>query len=254
MSFCIIIPARYGATRLPGKPLCHLLGRPLIQHVYERALESGAGRVLIATDDERIRQVAQEFADEVYMTSPDHASGTERSAELIERLNIPGQQVIVNLQGDEPCIPPSLLSQVAQNLVEHNVDMATLCEPIETADRLIDPNVVKVLRNGSGKAIYFSRSVIPYDRAAQGRHDTQCLQHFPYRRHIGIYAYRAAFIQRYLAWPPSPVEQIESLEQLRVLWYGGSIHVDEVREKPGPGVDVEEDRKQAEAWLSTYIQ
>lgn len=248
MSFWIIIPARYAATRLPGKPLCQLLGKSLIQHVYERAKESGAERILIATDDQRILDEANQFGAEVYMTAEHHRSGTERSSELIEQLNIPADQIIVNLQGDEPCVPASLLKQVAQNLSVENVDMATLCEPIDNEERLRDPNVVKVVRDKKNRAIYFSRSIIPFDRS--GEDLSASLQRYDYRRHIGIYAYRAQFIKTYLAWPVSPLEELESLEQLRVLWHGGSIHVDDVMQTPGPGVDVEADRVLAEKWLA----
>ncbi|RMD68940.1 MAG: 3-deoxy-manno-octulosonate cytidylyltransferase, partial [Gammaproteobacteria bacterium] len=181
MSFWVIIPARYNATRLPGKPLRSLAGRPLIQHVHERALESGAGRVVIATDDARIQKAAQGFGAEVCMTSPSCQSGTERLAEAVERLACPPDAVVVNLQGDEPLIPPVLLDQVAALLAEDPAaDMATLYVPIEDPAELADPHAVKVVADRKGYALYFSRAPIPHGGKAF--------------RHIGLYAYRAGFL------------------------------------------------------------
>lgn len=237
--FIVVIPARYQSSRLPGKPLADIAGKPMVQWVYERAQASGAERIVVATDDDRIAQVVSQFGGEVCMTSEHHSSGTERLAEVVDTLGFAEDSIIVNVQGDEPMIPSANISQVAANLAESNVGMATLAEPICSVTELANPNVVKVVTDKDGLALYFSRSVLPYDRDG----DKQSLN-YPYLRHIGIYAYRAGFIKQYVSWPASSLEQIESLEQLRVLWQGEKIHVAPAVEPPPAGVDTAEDLEQ----------
>lgn len=241
-SFRAIIPVRYDSTRLPGKPLLDIAGKPMIQHVYERAVKSGAETVVIATDSEKIKQVAEAFGAQVCMTSPEHQSGSERLAEAVIALGYPDDDVVVNVQGDEPLIPPVLISQVAQNLLDHdNIKVATLCEVIKNAEELMDPNIVKVTMNRRGYALYFSRAPIPwvaknYPLAPDAQLEDE--EHF---RHIGIYAYRVGFLGEYFAWETCPLEEFEKLEQLRVLYNGGRIHVAIAKEKSPIGVDTEED-------------
>ncbi|HKJ75640.1 MAG TPA: 3-deoxy-manno-octulosonate cytidylyltransferase [Gammaproteobacteria bacterium] len=244
MAFRVVVPARHGASRLPGKPLMEIAGRPMLQHVCERAGESGAATVLVATDDARIREAAAGFGAEVCMTAPDHASGTERLAEVAAMQGWGPDEVVVNLQGDEPLMPASLIRQVAEDLQAHaGADVATLATPIRTAAELFDPHAVKVVTDRNGYALLFSRAPVPWDRDAfavtterlpeDGAH--------PHFRHLGLYAYRAGFLQEYAGLEPSPLEGMESLEQLRVLWHGRRIHVAVAAELPGPGVDTAED-------------
>lgn len=254
MAFRVIIPARYAATRLPGKPLRELAGKPLIEHVYDCARRCGAAQVIIATDDERIHLAAQSFGAEVCMTSKTHTCGTERLAEVIDKLILADDEIVVNLQGDEPLMPPQLIRQVAENLHQQTeADVATLCVPLHKASDVLDSNIVKVVMNRAGYALYFSRAPIPCDRRAsvKGYQLAQPTVHF---RHIGLYAYRAGFIRTYVHWLASPLEQVESLEQLRVLWYGGKIHVAQAVETPGPGVDTEQDLIGAAALLASRIE
>ncbi len=240
--FRVIIPARHASSRLPGKPLLDIGGKPMIQHVYERALESGAAEVVVATDDERIRSVAEGFGAYVCMTATHHPSGTDRLAEVARLMGYADDQIIVNLQGDEPLMPPALIHQVAENLQLHaQADIATLCERIKTAGELFDPHLVKVVMDQQGYALYFSRAAIPWDRDAFIATTGELPARSEHYRHIGLYAYRAAFLQDYAQWPPCVLEQTESLEQLRALWQGRRIHVAEALEPPGVGVDTEED-------------
>lgn len=242
MPYSVVIPARYASTRLPGKPLREIAGKPLLQHVHECAQRTRATRVIVATDDVRIQQVAMGFNAEVCMTSSEHRSGTQRTIEVIAKCGIGDSEIIVNLQGDEPLMPAVCIDQVAR-LLEDTPDaqMATLATPIVHNDAIFDPNVVKVVLNTYGRALYFSRAPIPWQQGSyeQGQVDPQhksaCL------RHIGIYAYRASYIKEYVDLAPSPLETIESLEQLRVLWHGGCIVVGLAKEIPGPGVDTEKD-------------
>ena len=239
MSFVAIIPARYSSTRLPGKPLKDINGKPMVVHVLERARESGAERIIVATDHEDVARAVESAGGEVCMTRADHQSGTERLAEVIEKCGFSDDTVIVNVQGDEPMIPPVIIRQVAENLTNSQAGMATLAVPIDSAEEAFNPNAVKVVMDAQGYALYFSRATIPWDRDrfAQSREkigDT-------FLRHIGIYGYRAGFIRRYISWEPSQLEQIEMLEQLRVLWNGEKIHVAVAKEIPGTGVDTPED-------------
>lgn len=239
MSFVVIIPARYASTRLPGKPLVDINGKPMVVHVLERARESGAERIIVATDHEEVARAVEAVGGEVCMTRVEHQSGTERLAEVVEKCGLSDDTIIVNIQGDEPMIPPAIVRQVAENLAQRDVGMATLAVPIHSAEEAFNPNAVKVVTDAQGYALYFSRATIPWDRDrfAQSRDaigDT-------FLRHIGIYGYRAGFIRRYVTWQPSQLEQIEMLEQLRVLWYGEKIHVAVAQTVPGTGVDTPED-------------
>lgn len=242
MAFVVVIPARYASSRLPGKPLADIAGKTMLERVYLQALQSGANRIVIATDDKRVADAADVFGAEVCMTSASHNSGTERLAEVVSKLQLGADTVVVNVQGDEPFIPPLIIRQVAQNLAaQQKAQMATLAVPLTLGAEIRNPNIVKVVTDKDGYALYFSRSVIPYDR--DGNYQQKLASH--YRRHIGIYAYRAGFIQRYVDWPASELEQIESLEQLRVLWQGEAIHVDTALETPPVGVDTPADLEHA---------
>ncbi|RLM20003.1 3-deoxy-manno-octulosonate cytidylyltransferase [Brenneria alni] len=239
MNFNVIIPARFASSRLPGKPLADINGKPMVVHVMERALESGAQRVIVATDHPDVQTVVRQSGGEVCLTSPDHNSGTERLAEVIERYGFSDDEIIVNVQGDEPLIPPVIIRQVAENLATCQAGMATLAVPIETSEEAFNPNAVKVVTDAEGYALYFSRATIPWDRERFAHSKDTIGTHF--LRHIGIYAYRAGFVRRYISWPPSQLEQIELLEQLRVLWYGEKIHVAVAKAVPSVGVDTPED-------------
>ncbi|CAM3615914.1 3-deoxy-manno-octulosonate cytidylyltransferase [Rahnella bruchi] len=248
MSFIAIIPARYGSSRLPGKPLADINGKPMVVHVMDRALESGAKRVIVATDHPDVAKAVEAAGGEVCLTRPDHESGTERLAEVIELCQFADDEIIVNVQGDEPLIPPVIIRQVADNLAKSEAGMATLAVPIETAEEAFNPNAVKVVRDARGYALYFSRATIPWERerfavSKETVGDT-------FLRHIGIYAYRAGFIRQYVKWEPSQLEHIELLEQLRVLWYGEKIHVDVAKAIPSVGVDTAEDLERVRAILS----
>lgn len=249
MKFRVVIPARYASTRLPGKPLRLLAGKPMIQHVYERALASGAAGVVIATDDERIREVAEGFGATVYMTAEGHRSGTDRIAEVASREDYAPEDIIVNLQGDEPLVPESIIRQVAANLDAHPAaSIATLRARLNSVGELFDPNVVKVVSDEQDYALYFSRAPIPWDRDRFGK-EVEVSALYGYWRHIGMYAYRAGFLKEYLQWPPCRLEQVESLEQLRALWHGRRIHVAEAVAASPAGVDTEEDIARVEAKL-----
>ena len=229
MSFSVIIPARYASTRFPGKPLVDLAGKPMVVRVCERAAQSGAAGVHVATDDERIASAVKAHGFKVVMTRADHASGTDRLAEAAAQLRLDEDQIVVNVQGDEPLIEPELIRQVAERLGA--ADMATACHAIHDAASLTNPNVVKVVLDASGHALYFSRSRIPYPREA----DAACY------RHAGIYAYRVGFLRRYAALEPAPLEKAEALEQLRALWHGHRIAVVVSETDIPPGVDTPQD-------------
>jgi 3-deoxy-manno-octulosonate cytidylyltransferase (CMP-KDO synthetase) len=238
MSFVVIIPARYASSRLPGKPLKDIAGMPMIQRVWHQAVKSGASRVVIATDDSRIQSVAEQFGAEVCMTREDHVSGTDRLQEVASALQLDDSQLVVNVQGDEPMIPPVVINQVAKNLADNSAaGVATLCEPIYSVEDFRSPNVVKVVVNTASLANYFSRAPIPWLRS-----DLVSVEDSP-RRHIGVYAYRVCQLNAFVNWPMAPTEAVESLEQLRFLWNNVSIHVaDAVTDVPG-GIDTEEDLK-----------
>lgn len=244
MKFTVIIPARYASSRLPAKPLADIHGKPMIVRVMEQAKKSGATNVIIATDHQQVFDVVSSYGGEVILTSDKHNSGTERLAEVINYYQLADDEVIVNVQGDEPLIPPVIIDQVAENLVKYKTGMATLAVPIKSASEAFNPGAVKVVTDKDGYALYFSRATIPWerDRFAQMATDVnrQSIGDF-YLRHIGIYAYRAGFIRQYINWAPSSLEQIEMLEQLRVLWYGEKIHVAVAKQAPAIGVDTQED-------------
>jgi len=247
----VIIPARYASQRLPGKPLLEIAGKPMIQHVYERAVASGATTVVVATDDERIEKSVRAFGGDVCMTASTHRSGSERLAEVIAKRGYSDDRIVVNLQGDEPLMPPELIQQVAEDLQAHSpADMATLYTPVQTATELFDPHAVKVVIDSEGYALYFSRAPIPWDRDVFSETTEQLPQDHEHYRHVGLYACRAGYFSRYIALPPSPLEQLESLEQLRVLWHGGRIHVVEAATLPGHGVDTPQDLEKAANFLA----
>lgn len=241
-SFVVVIPARYAASRLPGKPLIEIAGTPVIEHVYRRGAACGAQRVVVATDDERIERVCQGFGAEVVTTRADHASGTERIAEVVDRLGISDATIVVNLQGDEPLMPPELPALAASGLAQDDcADIATLAVPIETVAELKDPAVVKVVCDRQGRALYFSRATIPWDRNSMAHITDAGVSTGAWLRHLGLYAYRAGFLRRYPGLEPAPAERLEQLEQLRALWHGYSIQVAVTEQRPGPGVDTAED-------------
>lgn len=243
--FRVVIPARYGSSRLPGKPLIELAGRPMLQHVWQRARESGASEVVIATDDERIATAATAFGADVCMTAADHVSGTDRIAEVVESRGWPGDAVVVNLQGDEPLTPPAVLAQAAQDLSAWpSASVATLATRLVEPAQAGDPNIVKVVLDLDGFALYFSRAPIPHERE-----DGSSTDAVPMRRHIGIYAYRGDFLHKYHGLAPAAIERAEQLEQLRVLAHGYRIHVTDVDWLPAGGVDVEHDIPAVEAAL-----
>jgi 3-deoxy-manno-octulosonate cytidylyltransferase (CMP-KDO synthetase) len=240
MSFTVVIPARFGSTRFPGKPLALIKGKPMIQHVYERAKQAGAQAVIVATDDKRIGELVEKFGGKCCYTRDDHQSGTERIAEVLSKEGISDDEIIVNVQGDEPFIPPENIRQVAANLANNkHMPMATLCFEIANKTEVDNPNVVKVVFANTGKALYFSRAAIPFERNWVA--DTTVMHEHAYYRHVGIYAYRAGFIHQYITLAPSHYETIESLEQLRVLYHGYDIHVAVADKAPPHGVDTPED-------------
>ncbi|MEZ5502622.1 MAG: 3-deoxy-manno-octulosonate cytidylyltransferase [Halioglobus sp.] len=242
MGYTVVIPARYGSTRLPGKPLLEIHGQPMVQRVWEQARRSRAQQVVIATDDERIFSAATGFGAEVFMTDQGHPSGTDRLQQVVAQLELPADHIVVNVQGDEPLIPPAVIDQVAANLRGHpQAGIATLCERIRTIEDLSNPNVVKVVRDAKGMALYFSRATIPWPRDAFRKEFSVMPGSGEWYRHIGIYAYRTGLLHDFVRWPPSPQEQLESLEQLRALHHGVGIHVEQATQQVPGGVDTEED-------------
>ncbi|MFI0471461.1 3-deoxy-manno-octulosonate cytidylyltransferase [Halomonas sp. HMF6819] len=239
--FIVVIPARFGSSRLPGKPLLDIAGEPMVAHVWRRANQSQARRVVVATDDERIREALLPLGAEVVMTRSDHPSGTDRLAEVAERLGLDDDTLVVNVQGDEPLIPPALIDQVAERLADDpQASIATLAEPILEVETLFNPNVVKVTRSHAGRALYFSRAPMPWDRE-QFAQKPSLLSTDAWLRHIGIYAYRASFLSDYQHMAPSQLEQLEQLEQLRALQHGHIIQVALACAQNPTGVDTFED-------------
>lgn len=241
-AFHVVIPARFGSSRLPGKPLLDIAGKPMVIRVYERAVRSGAASVLIATDDARIADAAERAGAPWVMTSPDHPSGTDRLQEVAALRGWADDEIVVNVQGDEPLIPPRVIDQVAANLSAHaQAAIATLAEPLHDVTQLTNPNIVKLVRDRQNMALYFSRAPIPWARDAfqGGIHDLPSPD--VYWRHLGIYAYRVGFLHRYVTWQPAVLEQLEALEQLRALANGARIHVDLAAANLPPGVDTQAD-------------
>jgi 3-deoxy-manno-octulosonate cytidylyltransferase (CMP-KDO synthetase) len=248
--FVVAIPARYSASRLPGKPLRLLGGEPLVLHVARRALAAGASEVWVAADDARIAAALEGSGVRIAMTSPMHASGTDRLAECATTAGWAEDTIVVNLQGDEPFAPASGIRAAAETLADSGADMATLATPVEDAAMLFDPNAVKVVRAENGDALYFSRAPVPWPRDAFAADRSRLPSGGHWLRHIGIYAYRAGFLRRFAAMPTGRLEQVESLEQLRVLEAGHRIAVALAPEEFPPGVDTPEDLARAEARLA----
>lgn len=244
--FRVAIPARYASERLPGKPLLALVGRPMLQHVWERARQSSAVEVVVATDDERIADAADAFGADVCMTSSQHRSGTDRIAEVADLRDWPDDAVVVNLQGDEPLMPPVLLDECAALLDDPASDIGTLASPLTSTRDRGDPNIVKVVTDGDGRALYFSRLPIPFCRSAE----TEALAAAASLQHHGIYAYRCGVLRQLVRTPAAAIEQCERLEQLRALYLGMSIRVGRPTQRPGPGVDTMSDLERVERELS----
>jgi 3-deoxy-manno-octulosonate cytidylyltransferase (CMP-KDO synthetase) len=237
----VVIPARYASTRLPGKPLLDIAGMPMIQHVYQRACESEANSVVIATDDERIRRTAEAFGAQVVMTRADHQSGTDRIQEVAAIMGLPAQAVVVNVQGDEPLIPPATINQVAANLRKFtDAGISSLFHTLHDAAELLNPNAVKVVTDAQGYALYFSRSPLPWQ-------DTEPVHG---KRHVGIYAYRVATLNQFVTWPRSLLEVSERLEQLRAMHHGVRIIMDEAAQRVPAGVDTPEDLEAVRQFLT----
>lgn len=249
MSFKVVIPARYASSRLPGKPLLDIAGKPMVVWVAEQAIKSGADAVVVATDHSAIADVVKQYGFNAVMTREDHVSGTDRIAEAVQQMGWEDKAIVVNVQGDEPLIDPKLIQEVAQNLVEHpEAAIATACHPIHDTASMFNPNIVKVVMDIGGHALYFSRASIPYAREAF-QANQGIPSDMPVYRHIGIYAYRADFLKAYAGLSPAAIEHFEALEQLRALWHGYKISVAITQHAPAAGVDTDEDLAQVRAIL-----
>lgn len=250
-TFHVVIPARHASTRLPGKPLVLIAGRPMIRWVWERAIASGATEVLIATDHDGVACACREFGAEVCMTDPAHASGTDRIAEVAVRREWEDDVIVVNVQGDEPLLPPSLIRQVAELLWLHpDAEIGTLGTPIHDVDEYFDPNVVKLVMRADGAALYFSRAPIPWLRDGAEAAVGSPARHAGAMRHVGLYSYRVSALQRLAGAPPCRLEEIERLEQLRALWLGMRIQADSAVELPPAGVDTPSDLERVNRLLA----
>ena len=246
--FKVVIPARYGSTRLPGKPLLKIAGQAMIAHVCQRAMEAEADVVVVATDDQRIYDQVTALGLKVVMTDPNHQSGTERITEVAEKMGWGDEEIVVNLQGDEPLIPPAYIRDVALALgAQNQANIATLAAKITDSEEIFNSNAVKVVLNHAGYALYFSRAAIPWDRNSFSATGGIPSHNMPYLRHIGMYAYRVKFLKEYCSWQPSELENVESLEQLRILWYGQQILVKTVAKAPEAGVDTQADLERVES-------
>ncbi|MEN9896502.1 MAG: hypothetical protein RLZZ66_151 [Pseudomonadota bacterium] len=252
--FKVVIPARYASTRLPGKPLLPIAGKPMIAHVCDRASEANAQQIVVATDDVRILNTIEALGFEGILTSENHESGTERIAEVAEKFGWQDGTIIVNLQGDEPLLPAHYISQVAHALASQTqAGIATLAARICERDDIFNPNAVKVVIDQQGYALYFSRAPIPWNRATFAT-TQEMPSNLPYLRHIGLYAYTVGFLKQYCAWPASELESIEALEQLRILWHGEKILVQTVEKAPIAGVDTIEDLQRVETIMKKQTQ
>jgi len=248
--FSVVIPARYASTRLPGKPLLDIAGMPMVGHVARRARDSGAAAVVVATDHEGIAKAVRQLGFEAELTRPDHASGTDRIAEVAARRGWNGEHIVVNVQGDEPLIDPALIRQVADVLArDGKAAIATACCPLADPAEFVNPNVVKVTLDRNGRALYFSRAPIPYPRDHTPDGTEALPADLPAHRHIGIYAYRTAFLAAYAGLEPAAIEKHEALEQLRALWHGYAITVAVTADAPHPGVDTPADLERVRALL-----
>jgi len=249
VSFKVVIPARYASNRLPGKPLIDIAGKPMVVWVAEQAVKSGADAVVVATDHGAIAEAVKGYGFEALMTRQDHISGTDRIAEVVQAMGWADDTIVVNVQGDEPLIDPGLIEEVALNLAQHSeAAIATACHPIHDKVSMLNPNIVKVVMDIDGYALYFSRAPIPYARDAFAANQDMPVD-MPVYRHIGIYAYRAAFLKAYAGLAPAAIEQFEALEQLRALWHGYKISVAITQHAPAAGVDTDEDLAQVRAIL-----
>lgn len=251
MTYHVIIPARYASSRLPGKPLADIAGKPMVQRVVETAGLSDAASVTVATDDQRIFDAVQGFGAAVVMTRADHVSGTDRLQESAAALALDDDAIVVNIQGDEPLLPGSVITQVADNLANNPwASMATLCEPIVHCEEYLNPNAVKVVFDDDGRALYFSRSPIPMARDCDLSTSESLPASIKAYRHVGIYAYRVAFLRNYVSWPEHPLEATEKLEQLRAMAHGAAIHVAPAVANLPAGVDTPEDLARVSAMVA----
>ena len=250
MNFTVIIPARYASSRLPGKPLLDIVGKPMVVRVAESAKKSGAREVLIATDHPEIMSAAEHYGYTAVMTRPDHASGTDRLAEVIARRRYPGHHIVVNVQGDEPLIKSGLIRAVAARLARRrDAQIATACTPLRDVRDLVNPNIVKVVLDHSGHALYFSRAPVPFARDAYAGGIHAIPRGLPVFRHLGIYAYRCEFLRRFTRLKPALIERFEALEQLRTLAYGFRISVAVIRAAPHAGIDTPQDLRRVRRLL-----
>ncbi len=242
MEFSVLIPARYASTRLPGKPLADIGGKPMIVRVAERAAGSGAARVVVATDDARVRDVVEAHGFVACMTRADHLTGTDRLAEAAVALGLADEAIVVNVQGDEPLLEPALIRRMAELLAAHpDAAIATACHPIDDPAEAFNPNVVKVVLDARNYALYFSRATIPWARDAFAQRQDALPPGLPLYRHYGLYAYRTSFLRAFPRLAPAPIERLEALEQLRALWHGYRIMVEVTHGTPAPGIDTPED-------------
>jgi 3-deoxy-manno-octulosonate cytidylyltransferase (CMP-KDO synthetase) len=252
MQFKVVIPARYASTRLPAKPLLDLAGKPMVVRVAERALASGADEVLVATDHPAVLAAAERHGLRAVLTRAEHASGTDRLAEVVDTAGWSDDAIVVNVQGDEPLIDPALISETAARLAQSGAEMATVAHPISDAADFFNPHVVKVVLSAAGDALFFSRAPIPYARdhfAREAGGETLPPDMLAYR-HVGLYAYRAGFLRTYASLAPSPLESLEALEQLRVLWHGFRVSVAISERLPAAGVDTPADAQRVQAWFT----
>lgn len=246
--FTVLVPARYASTRLPGKPLAEIAGKPMVVRVAERALEAGASRVVVATDDARIKMAVEAHGIAACLTRATHPTGTDRLAEAVEQLGLADDAIVVNVQGDEPLLAPRLISAVADLLAARpEAAIATACHPIADAAEAFNPNVVKVVLDREGRALYFSRATIPWARDAFAARRDAIPPDLPLYRHYGLYAYRVRFLRGFPLLAPAPIERFEALEQLRALWHGYRIVVEVTTGTPAPGVDTPEDLEHVRA-------
>jgi 3-deoxy-manno-octulosonate cytidylyltransferase (CMP-KDO synthetase) len=251
LKFVVVIPARYASSRFPGKPLADIGGKPMVVRVAERAVKSGASEVVVATDHKAIVAAVERHGFEAMMTRKDHATGTDRIAEVVMRRGYSPRTIVVNVQGDEPMVPPTLVAAVAKNLAAHaQAQIATACHPLGAAADLTNPNVVKVVLDNAGLALYFSRAPIPYARDAYAGGISKIPKGLPVYRHLGIYAYRASFLRDFKRLKPAAIEQFEALEQLRALAHGYRISVAITRTAPHAGIDTPQDLERVQRLLA----